>query len=71
MNAAERHFREHRYDFELSTPDHDQVEYVYLTTADAKAVADALANLGSVIDVIAVHPEFLGWTVEEIAGKLE
>lgn len=68
---ARKHYETHRYDFSLVDEDSLKVEHVYLTTKDASDLANALANLGTCIIVEAIHPEFLGWTIEEIANHME
>jgi hypothetical protein len=62
--GATRHYEEHQYDFALSSDTGNA--YVYCSTRVAKEFSDALAACGSTIDIEACHPEFLGWTVEEI-----
>lgn len=68
---ATHHFETHQTDFELQNPDSGVAESIYCTTKFAHELADKLANLGSTLEVVAVHPEFLGWTVAEIETHLE
>ena len=68
---ATRHYRTHSYPFRLVNEDDASAGMLVLTTEQAKDLAEALAELGSTISVEAPDPEFLGWTVKEIAENLE
>lgn len=65
---AEKWFREHNYDFTVDAEIPMLEIRIYCTTEDAVALSGCLAHQ---FHVTAVHPEFAGWTVEEIMANLE
>jgi hypothetical protein len=66
---AEKHYEEFKYPFYMSRSDDAELlgQDLFCSTRVTKELGDALNALGMTNIVIeAVHPEFLGWTVQEI-----
>jgi hypothetical protein len=66
-DAAQQHYKTHRYDFEIQFND-GRIFEVYCTTETAKVIGDGFLESAAMVPV---HPEFLGWTPEEIAQNAE
>lgn len=71
QERAQDHYDKQIYPFNLTTEDNNEVATLDMTTRQAFELGEALAKLGTVVAIEACHPEFLGWTCEQIAANLE